>query len=63
MQALAKDVPWRLKGPRVLEIVEAVCCHYFIRLTTVLSVLNLHIFPEFPQGICIVKEHKFHRIL
>ncbi|XP_047072262.1 calcium-dependent protein kinase 18 isoform X2 [Lolium rigidum] len=23
-QALAKDVPWRLKGPRVLEIVEAV---------------------------------------
>ena len=25
MQALAKDVPWRLKGPRVLEIIEAVC--------------------------------------
>lgn len=23
-QALAKDVPWRLKGPRVLEIVEAI---------------------------------------
>jgi hypothetical protein len=24
LQALGKDVPWRLKGPRVLEIIEAV---------------------------------------
>ena len=29
MQALAKDVPWRLKGPRVLEIIEAVCCLFY----------------------------------
>ena len=25
MQALAKDIPWRSKEPRVLEILQAVC--------------------------------------
>jgi calcium-dependent protein kinase len=37
-QALAKDVPWRLKGPRVLEIIEAVC--YFGLCCSTVAVLS-----------------------
>lgn len=29
-QALAKDLPWRLKGPRVLEIIQAVSLSLFM---------------------------------
>jgi len=33
--ALAKDLPWRLKGPRVLEIIQAVSFNLFVPFSVV----------------------------